>query len=427
MTVLKFKNYLKNTKKKKVITIIKTEDTFVCNTCGCKIGSEDCVVVNSVNGTTSYVCDTCLSYKVNYFCKFGSEDYIGRRITKEVGKAKIGYRFKSKDGYNCVVVGFTRNEMGKEQTQYREVKCTDTNEINYHVLKKEIELDNYYCKYENKRRDKFIGTEYKLLGLDLKVEEYYYNEDPGRVLCDVSLITGDMLKKVPFRSIVYGKVSKVMLKQLLNLHNEGKITLDLSLLGRFIPVCARVGKVYPLLDGTTAEIIEASSFYEVKVKVRETGEMVDTSILLLERGRLRSTIKRNKTESIRSVTKLHINDVYVNTAGQLCRILEVGTGQSLVEFEDGESNKVKNHQILSGNIPNNSFKLQGIGVYKGAHVGVVQVERIEYKLTNARDVNYSCTCSVCGMRDIMTPTEMLKHECNSSLYNSLDSFWKEIL
>ena len=63
----------------------------------------------------------------------------------------------------------------------------------------------------------------------------------------------------------------------------------------------------------------------------------------------------------------------------------------------------------------------------GAHVGAVQVERIEYKLIDARDVNYSCTCSVCGMRDIMTPTEMLKHECNSSLYSSLDSFWKEIL
>lgn len=83
-----------------------------------------------------------------------------------------------------------------------------------------------------------------------------------------------------------------------------------------------------------------------------------------------------------------------------------------VRFKDGSFcyNKHYKH-FVSGDIGHPTLRLRYDRVTSGSTLANFSIRKLAYRLKEVRDTFYLCDCIICGVSDILTPMEMLEHEC----------------
>lgn len=80
--------------------------------------------------------------------------------------------------------------------------------------------------------------------------------------------------------------------------------------------------------------------------------------------------------------------------------------------DDGTELKgVSYSTFLSGNLGHKGLRSFNGKIKDGNLFSSFQVKEVAYRLKRPEDVYYICECTKCGYKDILTPTEMLNHNC----------------
>lgn len=83
-----------------------------------------------------------------------------------------------------------------------------------------------------------------------------------------------------------------------------------------------------------------------------------------------------------------------------------------IEFEDGMIvHHKKYYGVIKGTVEHPTLRLRGRNVVGGSTLGAFNINKIAFKDANKSAVYYECQCRNCGKNGILTPQEMLKHEC----------------
>ena len=82
----------------------------------------------------------------------------------------------------------------------------------------------------------------------------------------------------------------------------------------------------------------------------------------------------------------------------------------IVQFEDGTKYQTTYSAIARGTLGHPTLRLCKNSVCKDSVFGTFNVLKIAYRASNEA-VNYICQCKKCSYKDILTPSEMLKHKC----------------
>lgn len=161
----------------------------------------------------------------------------------------------------------------------------------------------------------------------------------------------------------------------------------------------RLGERRAMNCGLVAEIIAYRSAKDIDVRF-DDGFTAYNRIYL--------DFKRGNINSLNCVSN-RAGEKRVMNYGMEAEIIAYRDARDIdIEFEDGT---VVEHRYYShfqnGTIRHPNFI---IGHYKGT-LSSFTVEKLAYKLKDARDVFYICECQKCKLRDILTPREMLDHKC----------------
>lgn len=107
-----------------------------------------------------------------------------------------------------------------------------------------------------------------------------------------------------------------------------------------------------------------------------------------------------------------VGETSVTISGVVVKIVEyISCNNILVRFEDGIESSSTYATFNKRQIAHPTLRMSGNGVCKGATFGLFDIKKFMYRTGNQRDVNYLCVCKKCGYKDILNPSEMLKHKC----------------
>lgn len=164
-----------------------------------------------------------------------------------------------------------------------------------------------------------------------------------------------------------------------------------------------VGETAMMRCGLKATIIRSDGYKDIDVEF-ETGEI---SYNKRYSNFIRGNISPKSCNS-------RVGEECMSSCGLNMKIIEYnGCKDIVVEFEDGYivRNKTYN-EFLKGYITHKSLKLICGNPRNNSTVGSFNVLKLAYRLESPKGIHYICQCRECGYKDILTPSEMLKHKCS---------------
>lgn len=162
----------------------------------------------------------------------------------------------------------------------------------------------------------------------------------------------------------------------------------------------RIGERRLMNCGVVAEIVEYNSYDNMTIRF-DTGEI---------RNRVHYTKFCRGAVSITGKHKLdseRIGYTFRTACGLNAKIVEYKEANNItIEFEDDTViEHTRYSRILRGHIKHPTITSQGTGTLKSF--------KLHKRVYSDKDITlYHCTCQKCGIENVLTPQEMLKHECN---------------
>ena len=170
------------------------------------------------------------------------------------------------------------------------------------------------------------------------------------------------------------------------------------------PKKSYVGKTAIMNCGLKATIIRSDGSKNIDVEF-ETGEVVY--------GKRYCNFIKGNISPEKQVSRLGEN--IITNCGLKATIVEYnGSKDITVQFEDGYIVKGKTYfSFKRGHIRHSSLQLAYNDVITSSTLGSFDVLKVAYKLENPKSVHYICQCKKCGLKDILSPSEMLEHKCSN--------------
>lgn len=156
------------------------------------------------------------------------------------------------------------------------------------------------------------------------------------------------------------------------------------------------------VTGLDMEIIEFRNCSDVDIRFSDGYIAYNKSVQNFKNGKITYEAKSRVGES-----KLANN-------GLLMEIVEYNSNNSMkVKFEDNTIVPTYYSSFKSGNVSHPSLRLVGKGYFSSSSVlyGFC-IRKLAYNFKGVS--NYICRCDCCGLKDILTPKEMLDHKCGGS-------------
>ena len=170
------------------------------------------------------------------------------------------------------------------------------------------------------------------------------------------------------------------------------------------PKKSYVGKTAIMKCGLKATIIRSDGSKDIDVEF-ETGEVVY--------GKRYGNFIRGNISPENRINRL--GEEIITNCGLKATIVEYnGSKDITVQFEDGYIVSGKTYrEFFIGQVKHNSLKLVYNCVRNDSTLGSFDVLKVAYKLENPKSVHYICQCKKCGLKDILSPSEMLEHKCSN--------------
>lgn len=169
------------------------------------------------------------------------------------------------------------------------------------------------------------------------------------------------------------------------------------------PKKSYVGETTIMKCGLKATIIRSDGANDIDVKF-ETGEF--------SYNKRYSNFIRGSIAPEREINR--VDEESISNCGLKMKIVEYdGCKDVTIKFEDGYIVKGRTYRdFLTGMVTHKSLRLIYNHVRNDSTLGSFDVLKIAYRLENPKSVHYVCQCRECGLKDILTPTEMLEHKCS---------------
>lgn len=284
--------------------------------------------------------------------KRAKEKYIGKTTETNYGTCKI----VEYNGSNNIVVEFENGDRVRtsiKSFQQGHIKPASA---------------NYDCKLTRNKESR-IGAEFvNNQGYKAKIIGYI---DAKHIT--IQFEDGTILKNKMYHLLVKGQFKK--------------------------PIDSKVGERKRMNCGVIAEIIEYNSYNDITVKF-DTGE--------IRKGISYGNFSKGVVSIIKTDELASVREGYTFRAkcGLNATIIKYdGANKVTAEFED--KTKVENIQynaILRGQLKHPTITVRGTGA-----LGSYKLHKRVYLGDDM--VLYHCTCQKCGIENILTPQEMLKHKC----------------
>ena len=166
-----------------------------------------------------------------------------------------------------------------------------------------------------------------------------------------------------------------------------------------------LGKKYIGKDGLEVTIIDVCKLNNIRICTAEydDGTRFKANYFTINNGYFyKSNIPK-------------VGETAYNKTGQLMEIIQaLYYNRYTVKFDDGTIlNDVSYDRFKQGTLKNPNFYLNSRGrVNSGSHIGNIQIHSLLYRGKHQHEVYYMCKCEKCGLKFILTPSEMLKHVCD---------------
>lgn len=111
----------------------------------------------------------------------------------------------------------------------------------------------------------------------------------------------------------------------------------------------------------------------------------------------------------------HLGEERTMNNGMHAMIICGRTNDLTVQFEDETTVQNKKYAcFIRGAIGHPTLKTLGTHILKDSYLGSFDIKRISFQNMNEqgqKQIYYECKCRECGENGILTPQEILKHEC----------------
>ena len=157
----------------------------------------------------------------------------------------------------------------------------------------------------------------------------------------------------------------------------------------------RIGEKRTMNCGMEATIIAYRKANDLDIQFEDGTVITNQKYINFQKGLIRNQQGKSR-----------IGESVMQKCGLFATATEYPNSQSItVAFEDGVVVDLKlYHEFLQGHIGHPDIHVQRKSVFHGFET--------KHAWSEENKVFYTCRCTNCGLKEIMTPQEMLAHKCN---------------